>query len=117
MNKEKRMTDADIDMIQSMAFCSREDAMTALSKHGGDVLSAIASMYPSKETSKKRIPIDTGMDSEQTERCRRGRELQDKINAVFSVAHPQAKSSQSAEQVQMTELDQVEMPVEKKKTE
>jgi hypothetical protein len=114
------MTDADIEMIQSMTFCSREEAETALMQYGG-VLNAIASLYPLKETAaKKRIPIDTGMDAEQIDRCKRGRDLQDKINAVFSVAHPQVKSSQSAELEQMTEAVPVEiemMPVEKSKTE
>jgi hypothetical protein len=33
--------------------------------------------------------IDTGMTEEQRERCAKGRWLQDRVNAVFSVAHSQ----------------------------
>ena len=36
--------------------------------------------------------IETGMTPEQEERCRKGRWLQDKVNAVFSVAHSQTQT-------------------------
>jgi len=36
--------------------------------------------------------IDTGLTAEQEERCKRGRWLQDKVNAVFSVAHSKIRS-------------------------
>ena len=36
--------------------------------------------------------IDTGLTPEQEERCRKGRWLQDKVNAVFSVAHSQVQT-------------------------
>ena len=39
-----------------------------------------------------RPSIDTGLTPEQDERCRKGRWLQDKVNAVFSVAHSQIQS-------------------------
>ena len=35
--------------------------------------------------------IETGMTEEQRERCEKGRWLQDKVNAVFSVAHSQTR--------------------------
>ena len=36
--------------------------------------------------------VDTGLTPEQEERCRKGRWLQDQVNAVFSVAHSQTRS-------------------------
>jgi hypothetical protein len=36
--------------------------------------------------------VETGMTPEQEERCRKGRWLQDKVNAVFSVAHSQTQT-------------------------
>ena len=36
--------------------------------------------------------VETGMTPEQEERCRKGRWLQDQVNAVFSVAHSQTRS-------------------------
>jgi hypothetical protein len=41
-----------------------------------------------------RPTIDTGLTPEQEERCRKGRWLQDKVNAVFSVAHSQTPPAQ-----------------------
>lgn len=42
-----------------------------------------------------RPSIDTGLSPEQDERCRKGRWLQDQVNAVFSVAHSQTQPVQS----------------------
>ena len=36
--------------------------------------------------------IDRGLTAEQEERCRKGRWLQDQVNAVFSVAHSQTRT-------------------------
>lgn len=36
--------------------------------------------------------IDRGLTTEQEERCRKGRWLQDQVNAVFSVAHSQTQT-------------------------
>ncbi len=41
--------------------------------------------------------VDTGMTSEQRERCEKGRWLQDRVNAVFSVAHSQIQTPQGLE--------------------
>ena len=43
-----------------------------------------------------RPTIDTGLTPEQEERCRKGRWLQDQVNAVFSVAHSQTPPAQPA---------------------
>jgi hypothetical protein len=42
--------------------------------------------------SRPRPTIDTGLTPEQEERCRKGRWLQDQVNAVFSVAHSQTQT-------------------------
>ncbi len=36
--------------------------------------------------------IDTGLSPEQEERCKKGRWLQDQVNAVFSVAHSKTRT-------------------------
>ena len=79
-------------MVQQMTGCSEEEAKTALLNHE-TVLDAIESLIPANPVNSgaKYIPpkptIDTGMDEEQAAICARGRWLQDKVNAVFSVAH------------------------------
>jgi hypothetical protein len=97
-------------MVQQMTGCSEEEAKTALLNHE-TVLDAIESLIPANPVNSgaKYIPpkptIQTGMDEEQAAICARGRWLQDKVNAVFSVAHSkilpdplaQQSSSQSAE--------------------
>ena len=82
----------DATMIQQMTGCSEEEAKTALLNHE-TVLDAIESLIPANPviSGAKYIPpkptIDHGLDEEQAAICARGRWLQDKVNAVFSVAH------------------------------
>ena len=82
----------DATMVQQLTGCSREEAEKALTNHE-TVLDAVESLIPANPvvSGEKYIPpkpkVDTGMDPEQTALCERGRWLQDKVNAVFSVAH------------------------------
>jgi hypothetical protein len=82
----------DATMIQQMTGCSEEEAKTALLNHE-TVLDAIESLIPANPVNSgaKYIPpkptVDHGLDEEQAAICARGRWLQDKVNAVFSVAH------------------------------
>jgi len=82
----------DATMVQQMTGCSEEEAKTALLNHE-TVLDAIESLIPANPVNSgaKYIPpkptIQTGMDEEQAAICAKGRWLQDKVNAVFSVAH------------------------------
>jgi len=97
----------DASVVQQMTGCSREEAEKALMNHES-LIDAIDSLIPANPVVKgaKYIPpkpkIDTGMDAEQTARCERGRWMQDKVNAVFSVAHskilPDLQAEQSASQ-------------------
>ena len=79
-------------MVQQMTGCTREEAEKALTAHE-TVIDAIAALIPENPVASghKYIPakpkINTGMDAEQTALCARGRWLQDKVNAVTSVAH------------------------------
>jgi len=95
----------DTTMVQQMTGCSEEEAKTALLNHE-TVLDAIESLIPANPVNSgaKYIPpkpkIQTGMNEEQAAICAKGRWLQDKVNAVFSVAHSkiQEQSLQVSEQ-------------------
>ena len=85
----------DITMVQHMTGCTREEAEKAIVAHE-TVLDAIEALIPANPVTSgaKYIPpkpkVDSGMDEEQAAICARGRWLQDKVNAVFSVAHSKA---------------------------
>ena len=90
-------------MVQQMTGCSREEAEKALLAHE-TVLDAIEALTPANPVTSgaKYIPpkprIDNGLNPEQAERCERGRWLQDRVNAVFSVAHSKILPDPLAEQ-------------------
>ena len=107
----------DTTMVEQLTGCSREEAEKALIEHE-TVLDAIESLIPTNPvvSGNKYIPpkpkVDTGMDPEQKALCERGRWLQDKVNAVFSVAHskilPDLLAEQSSSQ---TSEESVSIPV------
>ena len=86
-----------------MAECSLETAASALSIHG-NVVDAVAALLPENPvvSGAKYIPakpkVESGMDAEQAALCERGRWLQDKVNAVFSVAHSKSLPDQPVAQ-------------------
>lgn len=90
-------------MVQQLTGCSREEAERALTQHE-TVLDAVESLIPTNPvvSGAKYIPpkpkVDTGMDPEQIALCERGRWLQDKVNAVFSVAHSKTLPDPLAQQ-------------------
>jgi len=108
----------DATMVQQLTGCTLEEAEKALTNHE-TVLDAVESLIPANPvvSGAKYIPpkpkVDTGMDPEQQALCERGRWLQDKVNAVFSVAHSKVLPSQSAEQSlsQSVEESSVSIPV------
>ena len=79
-------------MVQQMTGCTRDEAEKALVAHE-TVLDAIEALIPANPVTSgaRYIPpkpkVDHGMNEEQAALCARGRWLQDKVNAVFSVAH------------------------------
>ena len=108
----------DATMVQQLTGCSREEAEKALTQHE-TVLDAIESLIPANPvvSGAKYIPpkpkVDTGMDPEQKALCERGRWLQEKVNAVFSVAHSKVLPDLMAEQSssQSVEESAVSIPV------
>lgn len=82
----------DAMMVSQLTGCSQEEASQALLKYES-VEDAVESLLPPAPvvSGSKYIPskpiVDTGLSDEQKELCERGRWLQSKINAVFSVAH------------------------------
>ena len=105
-------------MVQQLTGCSREEAEKALNDHE-NVLDAVESLIPANPvvSGAKYIPpkpkVDTGMDPEQKALCERGRWLQEKVNAVFSVAHSKVLPDLMAEQSssQSVEESVVSIPV------
>lgn len=108
----------DTTMVQQLTGCTREEAEKAMMDHE-NVLDAVESLIPANPvvSGAKYIPpkpkVDTGMDPEQAALCERGRWLQDKVNAVFSVAHSKVQPSQSVEQssTQSAEVSVVSVPL------
>lgn len=90
-------------MVQHMTGCTREEANRALLMNES-VIDAVSALIPANPviSGNKYIPakpkVDTGMDPEQIALCARGRWLQDKVNAVVSVAHSKILPSPSAQQ-------------------
>ena len=107
----------DATMVQQLTGCTREEAERSLNQYE-NVLDAVESLIPANPvvTGSKYIPpkpkVDTGMDPEQQALCERGRWLQDKVNAVFSVAHskilPDLEAQQSS--LQSAEVSAVSIP-------
>lgn len=106
----------DITMVQQMTGCTREEAEKALVSHE-TVLDAIEALIPANPVASgaKYIPpkpkVDHGMDEEQAALCARGRWLQDKVNAVFSVAHSKTLDQPLPESAPQTSPVTVDLPV------
>ena len=83
--------------FKTLASLGHRNAFTLAVKFNGDVVAAIESVFEKPETKgDKYLPpkpkVDTGLSPEQEEMCKRGRWLQDQVNAVFSVAHSQIRN-------------------------
>ena len=108
----------DTTMVQQLTGCTRDEAERSLNQHE-NVLDAVESLIPANPvvSGAKYIPqkpkVDTGMDPEQIALCERGRWLQDKVNAVFSVAHSKVQPDPQAEQslMQSAEVSVVTIPL------
>jgi len=93
----------DTTMVQQLTGCSLDEAEKALIEHQ-TVLDAVESLIPKNPVVSgnkyitQKPKVDTGMYPEQIALCERGRWLQDKVNAVFSVAHSKILPDLLAEQ-------------------
>jgi hypothetical protein len=95
----------------TLAGVTQEEAERALLEHETVDAALDALIQKPPVSGDKYIPgkpvVKTGVDPEQEERCRKGRWLQDQVNAVFSVAQTQTKTQTEqtpaeAEQVQVS---------------
>ena len=87
-----------MELVMELAGVDRDTAEKALATYG-TVEDAVDALIVKPVVSGERyIPpppkVDTGMTPEQEERCRKGRWLQDQVNAVFSVAHSKTRTLQ-----------------------
>jgi len=86
-----------------LAGVTREVAEEALAKHKEVWLAVDALMERPVVAGDKFIPpkpkVNTGLTSEQEALCERGRWLQDRVNAVFSVAHSKIQTQLGPEEV------------------
>ncbi len=91
------------ELVQELTGCTILEAEEALKKHNGNVVDAVeALVVVPKVKGNDYIPkppkIDHGLTPLQEEMCRRGRDLQDKINEVFSVAHSKTRHEHPEEE-------------------
>lgn len=87
------------DLVMELTGCGPLEAARALMEHKS-IEDAIDSLLSKPTVSgDKYIPtkpkVNTGLTEEQEERCKKGRWLQDQVNAVFSVAHSKTQSQQA----------------------
>jgi hypothetical protein len=87
------------DTVVNLTGCTLEEAEKALQLWGDEIWKAVDSLLVKPAVSgDKYIPpkpvINNGLTSEQQERCLKGRDLQNRVNVVFSVAHAQLRSPQ-----------------------
>ena len=106
---------SNVETIMHMTGCDQAEAEAALLLHPNDIIAAMDFVMPKPTVSgAKYIPakpvVDTGMDEEQKARCEKGRWMQDKVNAVFSVAHSKTLPVLEAEQ-SLPQSAEVPVPV------
>ena len=85
------------DTVVQLTGCTLEQAHKALQDHGDEIWKAVDSLIVKPTVSgdkylPKKPVVNHGLTAEQYERCLKGRELQEKVNAVFSVAHAQHRT-------------------------
>jgi hypothetical protein len=99
------------ELVMELAGVSKEVAEEALAKHKEVWLAVDALLERPVVAGDKYIPpkptVNTGLTSEQEERCKKGRWLQDQVNAVFSVAHSKTRTLQDEDPPQVHEHDRV----------
>ena len=90
----------DVDMIQSLAGCTLEQAEISLKEYGS-VEAAVDALLSKPTVSGEKyivsVPKKMHNDPEQEERCASGRAIMDKLTAVSSAAHSKIRSGQPLE--------------------
>ncbi len=101
------------EQVAELACVSLDVAEKALIEHKEVWLAVDALLSKPATSGDKYIPskpkIDAGLTPEQEELCKRGRWLQDQVNAVFSVAHSETRNQPELvpETSQLTNLPEV----------
>jgi len=85
-----------MELVMELAGVGPKEALEALREHK-EIWLAVDSLVTKPVVSgEKYIPakpsVESAMDAEQSDRCDRGRWLQEQINAVFSVAHSKTQT-------------------------
>lgn len=84
-----------VQLVMTLAGVSEEVASQALLAHETPEDAIDALLLKPSVSGEKYIPgkptIDTGLTPEQEAMCKRGRWLQDQVNAVYSVAHSKTR--------------------------
>jgi hypothetical protein len=90
-----------MELVMELAGVDEATATRALREHGSVENAVDALLVKPVVPGEKYLPpppkVDTGMTPEQEERCKKGRWLQDQVNAVFSVAHSKTRTQPGAE--------------------
>ena len=91
------------ELVMELAGVEREVAEKALAEHKEVWLAVDALLVKPAVSGEKYLPtkpvVITGLSEEQEALCKRGRWLQDQVNAVFSVAHSQIRQADPQEAV------------------
>lgn len=100
-------SDKEVQMIMQLTGVDEETASAAYIHHE-TIEDAIDALLPKPMTAgDKYIPpkptINTGLTPEQKVLCERGRWLQERVNAVFSVAHSKIRTLQDEGQEEVPE--------------
>ncbi len=107
------------ELVMELTGCSPLEAAQALVEHKEIWLAVDALTKKPECKGDKYIPqkpkINTGMDAEQEERCKKGRWLQDQVNVVFSVAHSKIRTLQDESDPSASQASQTSVETEKKK--
>lgn len=106
---------AQYKTVMELTGCRDVEAIFAIIKAKGDIVEAVDMLLKKPPTQgDKFIPnkpvVDTGLSEEQKALCERGRWLQDKVNAVFSVAHSQIRNQPDAKALEDAAPPAVQTP-------
>ena len=99
------------ELVMELAGVDKETAERALAEHKQIWLAVDSLLVKPVVSGEKYLPpkpvVESGLSEEQEALCKRGRWLQDQVNAVFSVAHSQIRpvDPQEAESVDLPLLD------------
>jgi hypothetical protein len=99
------------ELVMELAGVDKDTAEKALAEHKEVWLAVDALLVKPVVSGEKYIPtkpvVDSGLSEEQKTLCKRGRWLQDQVNAVFSVAHSQIlqDAPQEAPAIELPLLD------------